>query len=122
MEHTAPVNPAPITSQQSPNGGYLTRNERRREARIARLARVRLAVYQRSDFRCCHCQVEFPPPEGYDGRSALWRYVPNRRPGRRPVMHTLDLDHIIPRDRGGKFHLDNLQALCTRCNNRKGVH
>ena len=31
----------------------------------------------------------------------------------------LDVDHIIPRSRGGKTELTNLQALCSKCNRSK---
>jgi ATP adenylyltransferase len=31
----------------------------------------------------------------------------------------LDVDHIIPRSRGGKTELGNLQALCSKCNRTK---
>jgi ATP adenylyltransferase len=31
----------------------------------------------------------------------------------------LDVDHIIPRSRGGKAELANLQALCSKCNRSK---
>lgn len=31
----------------------------------------------------------------------------------------LDVDHIIPRSRGGKTELSNLQALCSKCNRSK---
>jgi 5-methylcytosine-specific restriction endonuclease McrA len=34
---------------------------------------------------------------------------------------TLSADHIVPLSRGGTNHLDNLQPLCQRCNNRKYV-
>ena len=32
---------------------------------------------------------------------------------------SLDVDHIIPRSRGGKTELANLQALCSKCNRSK---
>jgi len=32
----------------------------------------------------------------------------------------LEVDHILPRSKGGTDHLDNLQLLCSYCNRSKG--
>ncbi|MCS7263539.1 MAG: HNH endonuclease [Armatimonadetes bacterium] len=59
-------------------------------------ARVRLnrrSILIRDDYTCQYC--------GYHG------------PG-------LTIDHVIPKDKGGKTDWDNLVACCTRCNSKKG--
>lgn len=33
---------------------------------------------------------------------------------------TFEVDHIVPRSKGGEDHMDNLQLLCPNCNKRKG--
>jgi diadenosine tetraphosphate (Ap4A) HIT family hydrolase/5-methylcytosine-specific restriction endonuclease McrA len=45
------------------------------------------------------------------GRCQLCGATKNERP--------LDVDHIIPRNRGGKNELANLQVLCSKCNRSK---
>lgn len=45
------------------------------------------------------------------GRCQLCGATKNERP--------LDVDHIIPRNRGGKNELVNLQVLCSKCNRSK---
>ena len=36
----------------------------------------------------------------------------------REVLFTKD--HILPKSKGGKNHIDNYQTMCTRCNAKKG--
>ena len=45
------------------------------------------------------------------GRCALCGATKNEQP--------LDVDHIVPRSRGGKHELANLHALCAKCNRTK---
>lgn len=35
------------------------------------------------------------------------------------VTPSTDADHIIPKDKGGKDSLDNLQGLCAACHGKK---
>lgn len=56
-------------------------------------AKLRLQVIDRDNGRCRAC--------GIGDRDAL------------------QADHIIPESKGGETSLDNLQALCSVCNNRK---
>lgn len=46
------------------------------------------------------------------GRCTLCGITKEERP--------LDVDHIVPRSRGGKTVFENLQALCSKCNRTKG--
>jgi len=36
-------------------------------------------------------------------------------------FRVMDVDHILPRSRGGTDHPDNLQLLCSGCNRSKGA-
>ena len=85
-----------------------------------RLARTRLAVYSRDGYACKACGWLPKVPENYDGRYALsesWR-KPNGKWG----VRVLELDHVWPYLLGGKFEVDNLQALCNSCNAQKGAN
>ncbi|MCL2029306.1 MAG: HNH endonuclease, partial [Deltaproteobacteria bacterium] len=56
-------------------------------------AGMRWQVMERDDFKCVACGA----PGGKDGA-------------------ILEVDHIIPRSKGGKDTMDNYQTLCQRCN------
>lgn len=86
---------------------------------VARLSRTRLEVYSRDGFACCHCGWTTHVPEGYDGRYALAETY--RKPNGDFGVRLLELDHIVPFIRGGKFEVSNLQTLCNTCNTRKGA-
>jgi 5-methylcytosine-specific restriction endonuclease McrA len=92
--------------------------------RRARLAALRLAVYERDGFACRECGWKPPAgvPDDYDGTYCLGTI--EHRPGERTPFGTfrrLELDHVIPHSSGGAFDADNLQTLCTVCNCRKGA-
>ncbi len=58
---------------------------------------LRFAIMKRDKFKCVLC-----------GRS----------PAKDPAVE-LEIDHIIPWSKGGETVLENLQTLCTECNNGK---
>jgi len=55
---------------------------------------TRRNVFLRDKFTCQYCAKEFPE-------------------------NKLNLDHVIPRDKGGKTTWDNIVASCVKCNTRK---
>ena len=52
-------------------------------------------LFGRQEGRCNGCQTDFP-------------------------FKLFEVDHIVPRSKGGADHLDNLQLLCSSCNRIKG--
>jgi len=62
--------------------------------------------------------------DGYACRGCGWRpgdEVPLHPKGERPIFRTLEIDHIVPRSKGGPSEIGNYQVLCTTCNSRKGA-
>jgi 5-methylcytosine-specific restriction endonuclease McrA len=86
----------------------------------AALARVRLAVYTRDNFRCVRCGWQPPDiPQDYDGSRTLGTLEPRAPSTRNPlgtIIRRLELGHIIRQQDGGTFTIDNLQAECSPCN------
>ncbi len=56
---------------------------------------TRRNIYEHYNYKCCYCGHKFPATN-------------------------LNLDHIIPRSRGGKTSWLNIVTACTKCNLRKG--
>ncbi len=52
-------------------------------------------LFGQQEGHCTGCQMDFP-------------------------FKVLEVDHVVPRSRGGTDHLDNLQLLCSHCNRIKG--
>lgn len=55
---------------------------------------TRQNIFERDDHECQYCGKSFEPKE-------------------------LNLDHVVPRDKGGKNSWDNIVTSCIRCNTRK---
>lgn len=89
------VGPQRDAAPRTPSSGSM--RTRAREARCAPLA-LRFQVLQRDRFRCTAC-----------GNS----------PARDPDC-ALQVDHILPRSKGGRSTLDNLRCLCASCNLGRG--
>lgn len=62
---------------------------------IQEVAFSRRNIYQQFRYRCCYC-------------------------GRRLPTSELNLDHVVPRSRGGKTDWTNVVTSCIPCNRRKG--
>ena len=46
-------------------------------------------------------------------KASAWVAIPTS-------LRVMDVDHILPRAKGGTDHPDNLQLLCSGCNRSKG--
>lgn len=74
------------------------------------IAKMRRLVFPRDSWTCQDCgYVASPRSED----ELTGRYAPSAPGG------WLELDHVIPRARGGLFIASNLRPLCSSCNRRK---
>lgn len=69
---------------------------------------IRAAVLKRDGYKCQSCGwvPGGPVPVNADGRE---------------IYRTLEIDHILPKSKGGPSEEDNFQVLCTSCNSKKGA-
>lgn len=83
---------------------------------------VREAVFERDGWRCYVCgwgpgerPADWNPKYTF---SRSWRVKPD--PACEGAYITdwnhLAVDHVIPRDKGGWHHMDNLRCICEKCN------
>lgn len=68
----------------------------------------RFKVYEKSNYSCVYCNRKFTIPENWNKLDAI-----------HDGNMFLEIDHIIPLSKGGSDLLDNKQALCQKCNNKK---
>ena len=77
-------------------------------------AHRRLQVFYHKGCKCVECGIEATQLALGDGRGKLhWDVYTDD-------FYPLTVDHIVPKSKGGKDDLDNLQPMCCMCNWKKG--
>ena len=116
-KHGVVTHDGPLVSLAVPDLSYVQRAQLKRacEQRLQEFIEKRnLALwdYRLLEFDPVPDDLRYQALKASGGRCALCGITKDERP--------LDVDHIIPRSRGGKHELANLQVLCAKCNRTKG--
>ena len=84
---------------------------------------LKLAVIKKDNLTCQRCGKKgiftnhYGPRVIEEKRKRIYDYDGNYH----EKEISLEFDHVIPRDKGGKTELKNLQLLCQGCNRSKGA-
>lgn len=72
--------------------------------------KMRAEIFKRDSYSCVLCgKTAVLIPKNYNGDSTLYT-----------EDGWFEIDHIVPRNKGGYNDVSNLQTVCNKCNCKKG--
>ena len=79
----------------------------------------RLRVFKKKGLKCVNCNIVGSFVALYkDDAGAIHLDLYAKDENGNDILMTID--HIIPKSKGGKNHIDNLNPMCCKCNFKKG--
>jgi len=80
---------------------------------------IRLQCFKNSGIECASCKIqgEYFALDGMEGEKPHLNLYAIDGEGEEVLMTK---DHIHPRSKGGRNHIDNMQTMCQPCNVQKG--